>query len=87
LQQEADDAYRGRMFAFYDMAFNIAFAGGAALSVLFMPRSGHSLSLIVIVAAGFAITAACYWLAARRGQLRSVGGSADADTPLAGTPG
>jgi MFS family permease len=67
LQTDASDSYRGRMFAFYDMAFNIAFAGGAALSVAFMPRSGHSPGLVVIVAIGFAIIGAGYWLAAGRG--------------------
>ena len=26
LQEEADDAYRGRIFAFYDMMFNVTYA-------------------------------------------------------------
>lgn len=68
LQQQADDAYRGRMFAFYDMTFNLTYAGGAALSVLFMTRSGHSPVLVAVVGAGFAVTAGCYWLAAGRGH-------------------
>jgi MFS family permease len=68
LQQQADDAYRGRMFAFYDMTFNVTYAGGAALSVLFMSASGHSPVLVAIVAIGFAVTAVGYWLAAGRAQ-------------------
>jgi MFS family permease len=75
LQLEADDAYRGRMFAFYDMTFNITYAGGAALSVLFMPVSGHSRSLVAIVAAGFAVTAAGYWIAIGRGRAGQAGGT------------
>jgi MFS family permease len=67
LQQDADDAYRGRMFAFYDMTFNVTYAGGAALSVLFMSVTGHSPVLVAIVAAGFALTALGYWLAVGRG--------------------
>ncbi|HEY1624196.1 MAG TPA: MFS transporter [Streptosporangiaceae bacterium] len=66
LQQEADDAYRGRMFAFYDMTFNITYAGGAALSVLFMSVTGHSPVLVAIVGAGFAVSALGYWLAVFR---------------------
>jgi MFS family permease len=65
LQQEADDDYRGRMFAFYDMTFNVTYAGGAALSVLFMSVTGHSPVLVAIVAIGFAVTAIGYWLATR----------------------
>jgi MFS family permease len=73
LQQEADDAYRGRMFAFYDMTFNVTYASGAALSVLFMSASGHSPVLVVIVAIGFAVTAVGYWLATRHGAQPTAG--------------
>ena len=58
LQEEVDDAYRGRVFAFYDMMFNVAFVAGAALSAAFMPANGHSPVVIGLVAAGFAIVAA-----------------------------
>jgi MFS family permease len=66
LQEEVDDAYRGRVFAFYDMMFNAAYVAGAALSVVMMPANGYSPSLIAVVAAGFAVVAAGYWLAVRR---------------------
>jgi MFS family permease len=78
LQEEVDDAYRGRVFAFYDMMFNAAYVAGAALSVAVMPDSGHSPLLIALVAAGFAVVAAAYWLAAGRGQ--SPSGSAGGGT-------
>jgi hypothetical protein len=68
LQEQVGDAYRGRVFAFYDMMFNAAYVAGAALSVAIMPASGHSPLLIGLVAAGFAVVAAAYWLAAGRGQ-------------------
>jgi len=68
LQEEVDDAYRGRIFAFYDMMFNVTYVLGAALSVAFMPSDGRSPVLIVVVAAGYAIVAAVYWLVQRRGQ-------------------
>jgi MFS family permease len=64
LQEEVDDAYRGRVFAFYDLMFNAAYVAGAALSVAVMPEDGHSPFLVGLVAAGFAVVAAAYWLAA-----------------------
>jgi MFS family permease len=78
LQEQVDDAYRGRVFAFYDMMFNAAYVAGAALSVAIMPADGHSPLLIALVAAGFAVVAAAYWLAAGRGQ--SPSGSAGGGT-------
>ena len=77
LQEEVDDAYRGRVFAFYDMMFNAAYVAGAALSVVIMPADGHSPVLIGLVAAGFAVVAAGYWLAVRRGQSSSGGSGAE----------
>ena len=68
LQEEVDDAYRGRVFAFYDMMFNAAYVAGAALSVVIMPPNGHSPGLIALVGAGYAVVAAAYWLAVRRDQ-------------------
>jgi MFS family permease len=68
LQEDVDDAYRGRVFAFYDMMFNVTYVAGAALSAAFMPADGHSPVIVGLVAAGFAILAAAYWLTARTGQ-------------------
>jgi MFS family permease len=68
LQEEVGDAYRGRVFAFYDMMYNAAYVAGAAASAGFMPASGHSPLVIGLVAAGFVIVAAAYWMAARRDQ-------------------
>ncbi len=67
LQEEVDDAYRGRVFAFYDMMFNVPYVIGAALSAAFMPSNGRSPVIIGLVAAGYVIAAAGYWLAAGRG--------------------
>ncbi len=74
LQEEVDDAYRGRVFAFYDMMFNVPFVIGAALSAAFMPLDGHSPGIIGLVAAGYVIAAAGYWLAGGRGQSSSSSG-------------
>jgi MFS family permease len=77
LQEDVDDAYRGRVFAFYDMMFNAAYVAGAALSVVVMPEDGHSPFLVALVAAGFAVVAAAYWLAAGRRQPSSGGSGAE----------
>jgi len=68
LQEEVDDAYRGRVFAFYDMMFNVPYVIGAALSSAFMPPDGRSPAIIGVVAAGYAAAAVAYWLYVRRGQ-------------------
>jgi MFS family permease len=65
LQEQVDDSYRGRVFAFYDMMFNITFVAGAALSAAFMPVTGRSPVIVGVVTVGFAVTAAGYWLAGR----------------------
>jgi MFS family permease len=67
LQEEVDDAYRGRAFAFYDMMFNVTYALGAVVFAAFMPSDGHSPAIVAVVAAGYAVVAAAYWLSARGG--------------------
>jgi hypothetical protein len=62
------------VFAFYDMMFNAAYVAGAALSVVVMPADGHSPVLVGLVAVGYAVVAAGYWLARRKDQ-SSPGGS------------
>jgi MFS family permease len=78
LQEEVDDAYRGRMFAFYDVMFNVMTAAGALISAAFMPRTGRSAVIIGLVAAGYAVTAAGYWLLSRQ---PSAGGEPGTSSP------
>jgi len=66
LQEQVHDAYRGRLFAFYDVMFNVSLAAGALLSVTFMPVNGRSATVIGGVAAGYAAVAAGYWLLSRQ---------------------
>ncbi len=67
LQEEVDDAYRGRAFAFYDMMFNVTYAIGAVIFAAFMPSDGRSPAIVGAVAAGYAMFAAGYWLWSRGG--------------------
>jgi MFS family permease len=78
LQEEVEDAYRGRVFAFYDMMYNAAYVAGAAVGAAFMASNGHSPAIIAVVAAGYALLAGAYWLASGRGQSSS--GSAGGGT-------
>jgi MFS family permease len=71
LQEEVDDAYRGRTFAFYDVTFNVTYTLGAVLGAAIMPANGHAPVLVAVVAAGYAVTAAGYWLAVGRGRSSS----------------
>jgi MFS family permease len=57
VQGDTADLYRGRAFALYDMLYNAAFVGSAALAALALPDTGYS-------RAAFAGLAACYLLAA-----------------------
>jgi MFS family permease len=84
LQEEVNDAYRGRIFAFYDMMFNVTYAAGAGLAAAFMPDNGHSPAIVAVVAAGFAVLAAAYWLAQRRRQSSSGPDSGSGPSPGSG---
>ncbi|MGC5345168.1 MFS transporter [Streptomyces sp. DT171] len=50
-QTEVDDLFRGRVFALYDVLFNVAFVGAAAVSALALPPDGRS-TVVVAGAAG-----------------------------------
>jgi hypothetical protein len=80
LQEEVDDAYLGRVFAFYDMMYNAAYVAGAAAGAGLMPSSGHSPLVVALVAGGYALVAAAYWAATRRGQSSPGSGGAEGDS-------
>ncbi|MET7476527.1 MFS transporter [Streptomyces sp. NPDC005648] len=50
VQSSVDDGYRGRIFSVYDVLFNIAFVGAAAVAALMLPPDGRSATLVVTVA-------------------------------------
>jgi MFS family permease len=62
LQQQMEDDYRGRVFSVYDMLFNVTFVVGAALAAAFMPDSGRSVPMLLVVACGYIVAAIAYWL-------------------------
>ena len=75
LQEETEDAFRGRLFAFYDVAFNVSLAAGAIACAAFVPRDGRSPAILGVVAAGYVVAAACYWVFSGQPPPVSSGGS------------
>jgi len=55
VQSQIADEYRGRVFAFYDVAVNGLIVLGAVVAAMILPKSGKSLELPLITVAVFAI--------------------------------
>ena len=53
VQRDSEDAYRGRAFAFYDVLYNAAFVGVAALAAFLVPDAGWSPGLFVALSLGY----------------------------------
>ncbi|BDO40521.1 MFS transporter [Cellulomonas sp. NTE-D12] len=60
VQRDTADAYRGRAFALYDVLYNAAFVGAAALGAVTLPDTGWSRGLFVVLAAGYLGSALVY---------------------------
>ena len=85
LQEGIEDGFRGRVFAFYDMLYNAAFALGAALFAVFMPPNGKSPAGRGGIAVGFVAAALGYWLSAGRPSASSAGESSPSGEAPAGS--
>jgi MFS family permease len=66
VQESVLDAYRGRVFAAYDMLFNVSFVGAAVFAAFVLPASGKSYPVLFAIAGMYAGTALAYALATRR---------------------
>ena len=65
VQQQVDDAYRGRVFSVYDMAFNVTYVAAAAVAATVLPKSGKSFPVMACLAAGYVLAAVIFaWLSA-----------------------
>jgi MFS family permease len=85
IQQRMDDSYRGRVFALYDMLFNVPFVLGAVVAAQIIPDTGKSYLLVAVAAAGYLLAAAAYGLVSRQELLAgpAPGGSPPAASPSA----
>lgn len=66
LQETIDDAYRGRVFAVYDMLFNALFAAAAAAAAMWLPPDGRAGLTLLAVIAAYAAGAVVYRTATSR---------------------
>lgn len=83
IQQQMDDNYRGRVFALYDMLFNVPFVLGAVIAAQIIPDNGKSYALIAVAAFGYLAAAAAYAVISRQ-ELRA--GPSPAPAPPSGSP-
>jgi len=65
VQQTVDDEFQGRVFAFYDIVFNVAFVSAAALAALLLPPDGKSYAVLALITVGYAVTSIGYLRAGR----------------------
>ena len=66
VQRDTADAYRGRAFALYDVLYNAAFVGAAALAALALPDTGWSRAVFGGLAVAYLAAAVVYRAGARR---------------------
>ena len=59
------DAYRGRVFSFYDMLFNAMFVAGFAVAAVLLPTSGKSYPVLAVIGVGYAAAGVLYLLVTR----------------------
>ncbi|MER5749433.1 MFS transporter [Streptomyces sp. NPDC002088] len=57
VQSSAEDGFRGRIFSVYDVLFNVAFVGAAAVAAVMLPPDGRSVPLVVFVAVVYGVVA------------------------------
>jgi MFS family permease len=60
VQSHVEDAYRGRVFALYDVIFNVAFVAAAAVAAAVLPDDGRSYAVVGAIAVGYLLTAVGY---------------------------
>ncbi|MER5363233.1 MFS transporter [Streptomyces sp. NPDC002785] len=68
VQTSVDDGFRGRVFSLYDVLFNVAFVGAAALSALMLPPDGQSFVVVIGVAVLYAAIAVLLFRWSRAGR-------------------
>lgn len=60
VQRDTDDEFRGRAFSLYDMLYNAAFVGAAALAALVLPDTGNSRVAFGALAIAYLVAAAWF---------------------------
>jgi len=73
VQRDTDDTFRGRAFALYDVLYNAAFVGAAALAALVLPDAGYSRAVFAALGLVYLATAALYRARSRSEPARTRG--------------
>lgn len=60
VQETVDDAYMGRVFSLYDMLYNVAYVIGPAIAIPFLPETGKSYLVILVIGACYIGASALY---------------------------
>ena len=53
VQAHVDDDFKGRVFALYDMMFNVALVPAAVIGAVILPVDGKSVPIFLVLAAGY----------------------------------
>jgi len=69
VQRDTHDDYRGRAFALYDVLYNAAFVGAAALAATALPDTGWSAVVFVALAVTYLLTAMGYRVGSMRAEV------------------
>ncbi|MCK9893283.1 MFS transporter [Frankia sp. AgB32] len=86
VQEQTDDAYRGRAFSLYDLLFNVAFVAAAAVAAVVLPNNGRSVPVVIVAGVGYALAGLIYYQAARRHPEDRVIHAVGTPPPQAGAP-
>ncbi|GAA2832999.1 MFS transporter [Kribbella solani] len=73
VQTGVDDVYRGRVFALYDMIFNVGQVSAAALGATILPDNGKSYPVLALIVLGFAGSGLVYGRLSSRAAQRGDG--------------
>jgi MFS family permease len=65
VQRDTEDQVRGRAFALYDMAYNVALMASAGVCAFILPDSGYSVIVMATTAMAYLVLAFAYALAPR----------------------
>jgi len=65
IQETVDDDFRGRVFSLYDTMFNVAFVVGIVIGAVWLPATGKSHLLLILMGILYALTAVWYAQASR----------------------
>ncbi len=85
LQKDVDDSFRGRVFSFYDVVFNVALVSASGLSIMLLPEDGYSQMVFMDIALLFGVAAVAYTYREHRqraaAEVQSTSGGPEDRTP------